>query len=357
VRDPVLVTGGAGFAGSHLAIALKRRYPEARVIAFDSLRRRGSELNLDRLTDAGVRFVHGDIRNPEDLAALDPPGLILECSAEASVLAGYGESPEFLIRTNLMGCYHCLELARRSRSDVMILSTSRVYPIARLNALAWREEEDRYSLLAAQTEPGASGRGIAEEFPLGGVRSLYGMTKLASEMMIEEYGAAYGMEFVINRCGLLTGPWQMARSDQGVIALWMAAHYFRKPLRYIGFGGSGKQVRDLLHVEDLCALVADQIEHWDRYRGRVWNVGGGLPCSLSLREATRLCEEISGQTIGIAPSSEERPADIRIYLSDTARVEAVNGWRPRHDARSTLESIHDWLKAEERRLLPVLGRA
>lgn len=339
VREPVLVTGGAGFAGSHLAIALRRQSPRARVIAFDNLRRRGSERNLARLAEAGVTFVHGDIRSPEDLDALpEPPGVIVECSAEPSVLAGYGGSPEYLVRTNLVGGFHCLELARRAGAGFLLLSTSRVYPIQRLNELPFIENQTRYSLL-----PGD--RGVSEGFPLDGARSLYGTTKLALEMMIEEYAAAYGLPYVINRCGLLTGPWQMARSDQGVMAQWMAAHYLRRPLSYIGFGGSGKQVRDLLHIDDLCSLVLDQIANWDRYQGRVYNVGGGLECSLSLLEATKLCEEITGNSIGVRSSAEERPGDVRIYLSDTARVEAVNGWRRRHDPRSALASIHEWLKA------------
>jgi len=322
------------------------------VVALDNLRRRGSELNLPRLAEAGVRFVHGDVRSPEDLTGIQP-GLVVECSAEPSVLAGYGGSPEYLIRTNLMGCFHCLELARRCRADFLFLSTSRVYPVEALNQLRFSENETRYSLLREQAVPGASDRGVAEDFPLAGARSLYGMTKLAGELMVEEYAAAYGLRAIVNRCGLLTGPWQMARSDQGVMALWMGAHYFKSHLQYIGFGGSGKQVRDLLHIDDLAALVLDQIAHWERYREGPFNVGGGLDRSLSLAEATGLCREITGNAIAVTPSAEERPADVRIYVSDTRRVEAINGWRPRVGVRETLVSIFEWLHANEARLRPV----
>ena len=115
--------------------------------------------------------------------------------------------------------------------------------------------------------------------------------------LVEEYADAYGLKFIVNRCGLLTGPWQMAKSDQGVMALWMAAHYFRRELSYIGFQGTGKQVRDVLHIDDFCDLLVDQIRHFTRYRGRCYNVGGGLANSLSLQETTRLCVEITGNTI------------------------------------------------------------
>lgn len=200
----MLITGGAGFVGSTLAIALTQQFPDVRIIALDNLHRRGSELNLPRLARAGVRFVHGDIRSLEDLLALLPeaPGLILECSAEPSAQAGYGGSPEYVIRTNLMGCFHCLELARHARADVIFISTSRVYPFEPLNSLPFVEEETRFTLAAEQTGPGASAVGISEAFSLAGARSLYGMTKLAGELMVEEYADAYGLRFIVNRCGL-----------------------------------------------------------------------------------------------------------------------------------------------------------
>ena len=211
----VLVTGGAGFVGSSAAIAIKERFPEAEVTALDSLRRRGSEINLLRLQSAGVRFIHGDVRCAEDLDLSDAPDLLLECSAEPSVLAGYESPPRFLVESNLVGCLNCLELARRTNADFIFLSTSRVYPVARLNSLPYTEQATRFEWSDESAAVGASAHGIAEEFSLEGARSLYGMTKLAGELAIEEYSDAYGFHFIINRCGLLAGPGQFARSDQG----------------------------------------------------------------------------------------------------------------------------------------------
>ena len=352
--DHALVTGGAGFVGSALAIALRDAGIAVRVTAFDNLHRRGSELNLERLAAGGVRFVHGDIRCAEDLEFEPAPDLLLECSAEPSAQAGYGGSPEYLIQTNLQGCFRCLEVARRSQADLVFLSTSRVYPYKRLNELAFVEEETRYALAAEQPLAGASQFGVSESFPLDGPRSLYGMTKLAGELMVEEYADAYGFRAIINRCGLLTGPWQMAKSDQGVIALWMAAHHFGRELRYIGFHGSGKQVRDFLHIDDLCSLLLLQLKDFDRYRGRVFNVGGGSVNSLSLLECTALCREITGRRIEIPPVAENRPADVRIYITDSREISRVSGWSPRRDARATLADIHNWILTEESRIKPVL---
>jgi CDP-paratose 2-epimerase len=354
--DCVLITGGAGFVGSTLAIALRQCFPDMRIIVLDNLHRRGSELNLARLAQVGVHFVHADIRALEDVLALvqEAPGLIIECSAEPSAQAGYGGgSPTYVIQTNLVGCFHCLELARHARADVIFISTSRVYPFETLNHLPFIEEETRFTLATEQTTAGASAAGISEVFPLAGVRSLYGMSKLAAELMVEEYADAYGLRYIINRCGLLTGPWQMAKSDQGVMALWMAAHYFRHGLSYIGFQGTGKQVRDVLHIDDFCDLLVEQIQHFALYSGRCYNVGGGLGNSLSLQETTRLCEEITGNAIALASSATTRPADVRLYISDHRLISSMNGWQPRQDVYHTLTDIFNWLKAEETQLRPL----
>lgn len=352
--ERVLVTGGAGFVGSTLSIAIKTAFPKADIWALDNLRRRGSELNLRRLNAAGVRFVHGDIRNREDLLFNSELDLIVECSAEPSAQAGYGGSPEYLIRTNIDGCFNCLDLARTKGAAFIFLSTSRVYPYGGLNRLRYHEEQSRFSLCEEQPLPGASKRGITESFPLTGPRSLYGMTKLAAELMIEEFSDAYGIEYVINRFGLLTGPWQMAKSDQGVIALWVAAHHFKRGLAYIGFGGTGKQVRDFLHIEDACDLIIDQLKHFELYAGKTLNAGGGLTNSLSLRETTALCEEITGNSIPMSSEAENRPADVRIYISDHSAATSLNGWSPRRDARTTLADIHGWLIREEHALKSIM---
>ncbi len=180
------------------------------------------------------------------------------------------------------------------------------------------------------------------------------MTKLAAELMVAEYGDAYGIRYVIDRCGLLTGPWQMAKSDQGVIALWVAAHCFERSLKYIGFGGSGKQVRDFLHIDDFCELVLDQIANMKAYSGRIWNVGGGSANSLSLREATDLCREITGKAIEVGPSNENRPSDLKLYITDHRAVSAVRGWRPKRDARRTLADIAGWIDSQGPQLREIL---
>lgn len=205
----LLVTGGAGFVGSNLAVSIASRHPDWEVLALDNLYRRGSELNLPRLEAAGVQFIRGDVRNPGDLTALPPLTALIECSAEPSVMSGTDGDTSYLVHTNLTGAYNCLELARRDGAFVVFLSTSRVYPIGPQLRLRLIEGETRFELADEQNVPGASAAGISEEFPLIGARTLYGATKLAAELLIEEYRASQGVPAVIDRCGVIAGPWQM----------------------------------------------------------------------------------------------------------------------------------------------------
>lgn len=350
----VLVTGGAGFVGASVAVRLAERSPAWEVIAFDNLHRRGSELNLRRLGEAGVEFVHGDARVSDDLVSTKPIDAIIECSAEPSALAGVGGSPAYVVSSNLVGAYNCLELARRHDAYFLFLSTSRVYPVGRLRALALAETDTRLELAPEQPFAGASSNGIAEQFPLDGARTLYGATKLAAELLIEEYRSAYGLRAVIDRCGVIAGPWQLGNVDQGVFTYWMLAHHFRRPLQYIGFGGLGKQVRDLLHVEDLLELLEEQLRDQLDWDGAVVNVGGGRACSLSLRETTALCSEISGNRIEVGSVAETRAGDVPVYISDCAALAARSQWRPRRTPADVLSDIQAWISANETDLEHVL---
>lgn len=233
-----LVTGGAGFVGASVCLSLAARNPDWELLAFDNLKRRGSELNLPRLREAGITFIHGDVREPGDLMAVPRIDALVECSAEPSVLAGYGLEADYVVRTNLLGAYNCLELARRDDALFLFLSTSRVYPVEALNRLELTEAKTRFELGPEQTLPGVSPAGISEAFPLDGARTLYGTTKLAGELLAAEYAEAFGLRTVIDRCGVIAGPWQMGKVDQGVFTHWVLSHHFGRPLRYIGYGGA-----------------------------------------------------------------------------------------------------------------------
>lgn len=341
--------------GANLAAALATRHPDRDVVALDNLRRRGSELNLHRLREAGVRFVHGDVRELGDLMALEPVDAVVECSAEPSVMAGLGSDIGYLVGTNLLGAYHCLELARRDSAQLVFLSTSRIYPVAALNSLAYEEEATRFALVDGQPVAGASAAGISERFPLEGARTLYGATKLSAEILIAEYVAAFGVDAVIDRCGVIAGPWQMGKVDQGVLTHWVLSHYLRRDLAYIGFGGRGKQVRDALHVDDLVDLIDRQLAEREGWAGVTVNVGGETERSVSLVEMTKICQELTGNSIDVRRTPATRPGDIPIYISDCADVRSRTDWRPQRSIREILEDIFDWVHVNERAVVAALG--
>lgn len=351
----VLVTGGAGFVGANLSVALAKRHSDWELVAFDNLRRRGSELNVPRLREAGVGFVHGDIRESSDLEEIGEIDALVECSAEPSVMAGLDAGADYVVRTNLLGAHHCLELARKRAAQLVFLSTSRVYPVEQQNALNYREEETRFELDREQPFDGVSEKGISERFPLDGARTLYGATKLAAELLITEYATAFGLKTVVDRCGVLAGPWQMGKVDQGVFTHWMLSHYFRRDLVYLGYGGSGKQVRDLISIEDVVDLVEDQLLDPDHWAGFVGNVGGGREISLSLLETTELCRNLTGNEVAVGSDRQTRAGDVPIYLSDCDLLYGHTGWRPRRGPQQILEAIFIWIKDHERAVERALG--
>ncbi len=350
----ILITGGAGFVGSNLALKFKAQYPAYSITCLDNLKRRGSELNVPRLQQAGIKFIHGDIRCKEDLYEITNINIVIDASAEPSVMAGITSPVEQVFNNNLTGTVNCLELAKRLDAAFIFLSTSRVYPIKTLETLNFEEKETRFVLAKEQPVVGVSDRGIAENFPLDGSRSFYGATKLASELMIHEYNALAGLKTVINRCGVITGPWQMGKVDQGVVVLWAAKHYWKQKLAYIGYGGEGKQTRDLLHIQDLFRLIDYQIHNLDKVNGEVYNAGGGNDVSVSLLELTSLCQKTTGNQILIDKVAETRAADIRLYVTDNSKVTAHTGWKPEILPLQIMEEIHNWIEENDRQLEAIL---
>ena len=345
----VLITGGCGFIGSNLAVALLQA--GFSVTCMDNLSRRGSEIILNRVLEQGNKFVHGDIRNSEDLGKLKGEyALLIECSAEPSALVGtQGSDARYLLNVNLQGSINCFEWARERKIPVIFLSTSRVYPYDRLNACRFREDQSRFELMEGCD--GVTPRGVQVDMPLKGIRSLYGATKLCSELILQEFAAQYNLPSLINRCGVIAGPWQLGKVDQGVFTFWLANHYFNKPLKYIGFGGKGKQVRDLLHVEDLAALVVKQARLLTApepaFRGEVFNAGGSAYSNLSLRETTEICAELTGNRMEIGGIPENRPADVIWYVTDNGDTERIFNWQPKKSARDILLDTFKWLNEHE----------
>jgi CDP-paratose 2-epimerase len=259
-----------------------------------------------------------------------------------------------MINNNLMGSINCFEFCRKRNIPIIFLSTSRVYPYDKINDLEFLEKETRFEYNDSQR--GVSRKGISKGFTLDGFRSLYGATKLSSEFILREYSRNYSLPSIINRCGVIAGPWQLGKVDQGVFTFWIANHYFKKDLRYIGFGGKGKQVRDLLHIDDLIKLIQKQINVIQNYRGEIFNVGGSTYSSLSLLETTELCGKITGNKIDVSPDFQDRPGDVIWFITDNEQTEEVFNWKPTKKPEEILKDIFVWLNSNEKLFTKLMGK-
>ena len=349
----LLITGICGFAGSALAEALLERIEGLSIHGVDNLMRPGSETNRPKLRRLGVTFAHGDIRSAADWEALPEADWVIDAAANPSILAGVqgGGTSRQLLEHNLGSMIHVLEYCKRRRAALTILSSSRVYSIPALTGLPLRDGGEAFELDDSQPLPtGLSAAGVGPEFSTEPPVSLYGCTKLAGEIVALEYGAAFDFPVWVNRCGVLTGPGQFGTPDQGIFAFWVNAHLRRRPLKYIGFDGMGKQVRDALNPVDLAGLLYAQIRDGRRDGRRLYTAGGGPANAMSLRQLTGWCDGRFGPH---APASDlrPRPYDIPWIVMDNTAATRDFGWTPQVSLTETLSRIAahaeqhpDWLE-------------
>ncbi|PWT79000.1 MAG: CDP-tyvelose epimerase [Acidobacteria bacterium] len=338
----VLITGICGFIGSALARRIKEADPTSEVFGIDNLMRSGSEANR-RLDKFGIRVFHGDIRCVSDTETLPLADWVVDAAANPSVLAGVDgrASTRQLVEHNLFGTVNTLEYCRRHGAGFVLLSTSRVYSIRPLSRMTMQIEKYRLAPCFNETRvAGFSKAGISEEFGTAAPISLYGATKLASEALALEYGETFGFPVWINRCGVLAGAGQFGTAEQGIFSFWIHAWHAGKPLRYIGFGGKGLQVRDAFHPDDLSTLVLSQIQKQASTPERICNVAGGLSNSMSLLELSNWCSDRFGPR-DVIPDANERPFDIPWMVLDTRRARQQWAWKPSRTLSSILSEIAD----------------
>ncbi len=338
----ILITGACGFVGSSLARIIKTRQPGWSVFGIDNLSRPGAETNYRELVRLGLNFRHGDIRQPSDLESFGEIDWVIDAAANPSVLAGVDgkTSSRQLVEHNLTGTVNLLEFCRARKAGFILLSTSRVYSIPALVSIPLKDGEKAFEFDATKPLPqGCSARGVAETFSTQAPVSLYGGTKLASEALALEYHHAFDVPVWINRCGVLAGAGQFGHPAQGIFAYWLNAHKYRQPLKYIGFGGNGHQVRDALHPEDLAELLFQQVAlRADKHKPRLVNVAGGSANSMSLRQLTDWCDARFGAH-AVQADLQPRPFDIPWMVLDSQMAEQVWDWKPKRALPSILEEI------------------
>jgi CDP-paratose 2-epimerase len=347
----ILITGICGFAGSTIANELLQSHSNLKILGIDNFFRKGSEKNITTLSANGINVIRGDIRSQSDLSSIPKVDCVIDCAAHPSVLAGLdGQVPSKLVMEhNLLGTINLLEYCKRHKSGLILISTSRVYSALELASLPVESSKDRFELKQTSIR-GLSGLGISESFSTSAPISLYGASKLTSEQLILEYGYNFDFPVWINRCGVLAGAGQFGKADQGIFSYWIHSFKEKNPLKYIGFDGSGHQIRDALHPRDLAPLLSRQLmePNWDA--PKIINLGGGIENSISLKELSAWCEKRLGHN-EISPSSESRPMDAPWIVMDSTVAQNAWNWTVKTNLEKILHEIADhadqnsnWLK-------------
>ena len=351
----IVIAGLCGFVGSELALQLRQRFAGAHIAGIDNFSRPGSETTRPRLKAAGVTVKHGDARVRSDLDALGAADWVIDAAANPSVLAGVDgrTSSRQVVEHNLGGTLNVLEFCKERGAGFVLLSTSRVYSVDALNAVPLVAGDRAFAPDSSGAWPdGASPAGVSETFSTAPPLSLYGATKRASEVMAAEYGDTFDLPIVINRCGVLAGAGQFGTAEQGIFSYWLRAWASGRRLTYLGYDGSGHQVRDALHTTDLADLVEQQIRRGREATG-IWNAGGGPANAMSLAQLSRWCAERFGPAT-VAADRDRRKWDVPWLVIDAARARDRFAWAPAVGLERILEEIAehhqrhpDWLALTE----------
>ncbi|OZV69245.1 NAD-dependent epimerase/dehydratase family protein [Winogradskyella aurantia] len=346
----IFITGICGFVGSRIAKHLKGENPDFEIFGLDNCSRAGSWTNLEPLKDLGITVYRGDIRVASDLETIPKADVLIDAAANPSVLAGVDgkTSSRQLIEHNLQGTINLLEYCKQHQAAFVLLSTSRVYSIPDLANLDMVESNKAFSPSTKQDFPvGISTKGVNESYSTLPPVSLYGSTKVASEHLALEYGETFGFPVWINRCGVLAGAGQFGHPAQGIFSFWIHSFQEHRPLKYIGFGGSGYQVRDCLHPNDLADLILLQLqEPKDSKKPRIINLSGGVENAMSLAQLTEWCRKHVGDNT-VEQTKTERPFDIPWMVLDASKAKATWGWSPKIKIDDILNEIASFAKTQK----------
>tara|TARA_A100001011_G_scaffold78405_1_gene80931 strand:- start:323 stop:1363 length:1041 start_codon:yes stop_codon:yes gene_type:complete len=317
----ILIPGGCGFIGSSIAIYLKQNIKNCVVTTIDNLSRNTSYLNEKKLKKHNIKNIKFDLSSDRYSAQADLNRIrvdfIIDCCAEPSVEISK-VNPQLVFNSNLKSTLNLLEIAKKKKSKIIYLSTSRVYSIKKINSL-FNKIKYKSKLLKKIK--------INENFSVESPLSIYGFTKLSSEILIKEYSFLYNIKYIINRCGVVSGYGQFGKQDQGFLSMWLWRHLNKLKIYYQGYGGYGHQVRDILDINDLCILIKEQLSKIDKINNQTFNVGGGIKNALSLIELTNYSRSITSNNIKIKKKIKTSKYDLRYFVTDNKKVYSKYKWR------------------------------
>tara|TARA_B100000941_G_scaffold283925_1_gene254020 strand:+ start:1697 stop:2716 length:1020 start_codon:yes stop_codon:yes gene_type:complete len=326
----ILITGGCGFVGTNVALFLNKNH---HVDCLDNLSRSGSKYNLEILKKKKIRNFKFNVENFNKIIKLPKYDFIIDCCAEASVEVSRKDIDR-VVNTNFIGTLNILKKAKKDSSKIIFLSSSRVYPLKNF----YKNFNDNIIKKKFKIK-----KMINEKDNLVGPRSIYGFTKLASEMLIEEFSYAFKIKYIINRCGVISGPLQFGKQDQGFVSLWIWNHLNKKSLNYIGFGGNGLQVRDVLHIYDLLNLIKLQINNINKIHNKTFTVGGSKKSFTSLKNLTNICSKLTHNKIYIGKKKHTSNYDIPYYITDNKLVSSTYKWKPKKNIFDIVFDTYKWI--------------
>ena len=336
MKKKILVTGGCGFIGTNLCIYLKKKH--YLVYSLDNLSRKGSIYNFKLLSDLKIKNFKFDIFNFKKVNSLPKFDLIIDCCAEAAVEVSRKDIDR-VVNTNLIGTLNILKKAKKDNSKIIFLSSSRVNSIKTISKM-FQNHDFKNQLKIKKT--------INENFDTNSPKSIYGLTKHVSEMFIEEFAFAFNLKYIINRLGVVSGPLQFGKQDQGFVSLWIWRHITKKKLKYIGFGGFGNQVRDILHINDLCEIIEIQIKSLNTIFNKTFTIGGSLKNSISLKKLTLICQKITNNKIKFSRVKKTSIYDLPYFVSSNKVVSRVYKWKPKRNIYDIINDTHNWLESQKK---------
>tara|TARA_X000000950_G_scaffold288823_1_gene407674 strand:- start:25507 stop:26511 length:1005 start_codon:yes stop_codon:yes gene_type:complete len=324
----ILITGGCGFVGSNLCLFLKKNLKNAKIFSLDNLKKRHSKINAIRLKKNGIKNFNVDVNNYKKIIKLSKYDYIIDCCAEPAVENSRQNSKK-VIDINLNGTINLLEKIKKDKSRLIFVSSSRVYPI---------KETYKYKM---------QNKLFDENSNTIGNNTLYGATKLSSEIFIKEYNYAFNTNYLIFRSGLIYGPWQFGKVEQGLISLWLLKHYFKQKLNYIGFNGTGNQIRDLLYIDDFNKLILIAIKSFGKIKNQTFCIGGGKQNTTKLRKLTSKCEKLTKNKINIGKVKKTSLYDIPYFISSNNKVKKIYNWKPETSIDNGLKKTYLWIKSNK----------
>ncbi|MCM8782081.1 MAG: SDR family NAD(P)-dependent oxidoreductase [Candidatus Omnitrophica bacterium] len=340
----VLITGGAGFIGCNVAKRFLDK--KAAVVILDNLSRKGTDKNLNWLkacaNNKNLTFIRGDVCNNQlmDLlfrkSGVGEIDLVFHMAAQVAVTTSVA-NPREDFEINTVGTFNLLEAIRNSKQKPIIInaSTNKVYGKMELAKVVKKRTRYEYKNLRL---------GISEKIPLD-FYSPYGCSKGAADQYVLDYSRIYGLNTINFRQSCIYGPRQFGIEDQGWVAHFIISAIFGKPITIYG---DGKQVRDILFIDDLMDAFLLAVENIEISCGKVYNIGGGCSNSISLLEFVDLLEKQLSKKIQLK-FSDWRPGDQKIYISDTRRAQKDFGWKPKIDVKKGIGLLIEWVK-ENRKL-------